>query len=292
MFPSHAMLLAGSLTMVACGGGGSGTSSPTSPSTTTPAPTSSTTVHRNLQYTSNPRPLVLDLHVPPTSTPVPVIVYLHGADGTKEGGGAADLVFIQSARGYAVAAVAYSTPDVPFPASVQDCKAAVRWLRANAAKYNLNGSKIGVWGTSYGAYMGGFLGAAGEAPDLEDLGQGWASESSRVQAVVSWAGFFDLRQFPSEPWINTMLGCAASACPSRWAAASPITYVDATDAPFLLVHGSADNVVPSGQSQAMNAALTAAGVSSSVVIVGAGHTGPWSTSATGPSEAFLDRYLR
>ena len=293
MLRLDAMLLGGCVTVVACGGGGSGPSSPSPASTTTTTTSASPSVYANLVYTSAPRPFALDLYVPSSSTPASVIVYLHGADGTKEGGGAANLVFNQRLRGYAVASVEYSTPGVLFPASVQDCKAAIRWLRANAAKYNLNPNKIGVWGTSYGAYMGGFLGAAGGVSALEDLGQGSASESSLVQAVVSWAGFFDVTPYPSEAWVNTMLGCSLTACPDRWSAASPITYVDSTDAPFLFVHGGDDTTVSSSQSSAMHEKLIAAGVSSSLVILpGVRHTGPWSASATGPTEAFLDKYLQ
>ena len=94
--------------------------------------------------------------------------------------------------GYAVASIDYRlTRTAPFPAQIEDCKAAVRWLRANAAKYNLDPDRVGVWGMSAGGHLAALLGTSGGVPELEGSGDNM-QYSSRVQAVCDVAGPADL----------------------------------------------------------------------------------------------------
>ena len=96
------------------------------------------------------------------------------------------------AKGYAVASINYRlSQHAVFPAQIEDCKAAIRWLRANAAKYHLDPDHIGVWGASAGGHLVALLGTTGGVKELEGQG-GNLDQSSRVQCVVDWFGPSDL----------------------------------------------------------------------------------------------------
>src|SRR5262249_3763894 len=122
-----------------------------------------TKVHRNLEYVKGGHERQrLDLYVPAKAdAPVPVIVWIHGGawlGGSKAGGGPA-LAFV--GKGYAVASINYRlSQHAVFPAQIEDCKAAIRWLRANAKRYNLNPERIGVWGASAGGHRVALLGTS------------------------------------------------------------------------------------------------------------------------------------
>jgi acetyl esterase/lipase len=103
-------------------------------------------------------PLLMDLRVPDGDGPFPVIVFLHSGawiSGDRGGGPA----LRQAARGYAVASIDYRlAPQFHWPAQIEDCKAAVRWLRANAARFHLDANRVGVFGTSAGGHLAAVLG--------------------------------------------------------------------------------------------------------------------------------------
>src|SRR5262249_39045436 len=155
-----------------------------------------TKVHKDLEYVQGGHERQrLDLYVPERAdTPLPVIVWIHGGawmGGSKDGGVPA-LPFL--GKGYAVASVNYRlSQHAVFPAQIQDCKAAIRWLRANAKTYNLDPERIGVWGASAGGHLVALLGTSGGVEDLEGKG-GNADQSSRVQAVVDFFGPTDFLQ--------------------------------------------------------------------------------------------------
>jgi len=261
------------------------------------------TDYRDLVYTTVPRALHLDLYVPAGTAPAPVIVWVHGG-GWQSGDkslGAQHPALRQRGRGYAVASVEYRlSGEAIFPAQIADCKAAIRWLRANAARYRLDPQRIAAWGSSAGGHLVALLGTSAGVGSLEDPAQGHARESSAVRAVVDWYGPTDfLRMDPSHLLAGSpesrLLGCTVTECPERVALANPISYVDRADPAFLIQHGSADPVVNLRQSELMHSALTAAGVPSTLTVLpGAGHGGGEFTAASNVAliEAFLDRYLR
>lgn len=243
----------------------------------------------------------LDLYRPKDAEgPLPVIVWVHGGawfGGSKDGGGPA-LLF--AARGYAVASLNYRlSQHARFPAQIEDCKAAIRWLRANARTYNLDPDRFGAWGASAGGHLVALLGTSGDVPDLEgDLGI--KGPSSRVQAVVDWFGPTDLTRMggshdrPDSPE-SRLLGGPVQANRDRAARANPITYVSKDDPPFLILHGDRDATVPFGQSELLRDALEAAGVETTFrPIEGAGHGGPAFTSQQNRRavEDFFDRHLK
>ncbi len=212
----------------------------------------------------------------PPKTPMPAVIWIHGGgwqEGTHKQNGAAALALF----GYFTASVEYRlSGEAKWPAQIEDCKLAVRWLRANAAKYHVDPDRIGVWGMSAGAHLASCVGVLGEAKQLEGNG-GYDGISSRVQAVASYCGAFD---FTDDRTGNDLIrklctklcGGTIMAKADAWRQASPLLHVTPQCPPFLLVHGDKDDVVPIAQSERMEAALRKAGVSVEFVRVhGGGH---------------------
>jgi acetyl esterase/lipase len=209
----------------------------------------------------------LDIYLPSSGTgPFPVIVAIHGGAfmmGDKADGQLTPMLAGLD-RGYAVVSINYRlSSESTFPAQVNDAKAAIRYIRANAAKYNLDPDRIAAWGGSAGGYLAAMLGTSGGVGDLEDMSQGNADQSSAVQAVVDWFGpisFLDMDpQFTasgtgpanhneaSSPE-SQLLGAALPDVPELVATADPTTYITADDPPFLIQHGTNDANVPVEQS--------------------------------------------
>jgi len=261
-------------------------------------------VLKDLEYgKASGRAMLLDLYLPEKSEKaLPLIIWIHGGAwmaGSKDGPSPA-LRF--TANGYAVAHVGYRlSQEARFPAQIHDCKAAVRWLRANAAKYNLNPNKFIAWGASAGGHLVALLGTSGGAAELEgndnDLKQ-----SSRVQAVVDWFGPTDLLHIgdaesdahhnaPDSPE-SKLIGGTLLENKDKAAKASPITYVSKDAPPFLIMHGDRDRTVPFNQSELLYAALKKAGVDATFVpMKGAGH-GFGGPEAITPVQEFLKRCLK
>jgi acetyl esterase/lipase len=242
----------------------------------------------------------LDLYLPEhIQGGLPVVVWIHPGgwqQGSKEFCPAVLLV----TKGYAVASINYRlSQDAVFPAQIEDCKAAIRWLRAKASKYRLDAAHIGAWGASAGAYLANLLGTTGGIRDLEGA-RGNLEQSSRVQAVVDWFGPADFTvpyKVDSEAasMVAQLIGRADANNKEKFRRASPMTYVDRDAAPFLIMHGAEDDVVPVAQSAAFAAALKKAGVEANLVIVpGNGHGGiGFGTSQTWKLiEDFFAKHLR
>jgi acetyl esterase/lipase len=235
-------------------------------------------VWRDLPYIEHGGPRNrLDLYLPENvHGALPVVVWIHpGAwqQGSKELCPAVLLV----AKGYAVASVNFRlAQDAAFPAQIEDCKAAIRWLRAGAAKYRLDAAHIGVWGASSGGHLASLLGTTGRVKELEGTG-GNLEQSSRVQAVVDWFGPADFTlphklDSDAASVVALLIGPADAKNREKLRRASPVTYVDRDAAPFLIMHGDEDDVVPVAQSESLAAALKKAGVEAKLVIIkGSGH---------------------
>ena len=238
-------------------------------------------VLRDLQYVENGHERNrLDLYLPEkTDARLPLVVWIHGGAwqaGSKEG---CPAVFL-AAKGYAVASINYRlSQHAVFPAQIEDCKAAIRWLRANAAKYHVDSDHVGVWGASAGGHLVAMLGVTGKVKALEGQG-GNLDQSSRVQCVVDWFGpsnFATMRGWHNDPGSPEarLIGGSVQENPEKARKASPLTYVDKDSAAFLIMHGDKDNVVPPGQSDELADALKKAGVEVTLqVIKDNGHGGP------------------
>ena len=235
----------------------------------------------------------LDLYIPDGATaPLPVIVWVHGGGwsiGSKEL--TADAFQLRYPRnGYALVSINYRlSGQAIFPAQIYDSKAAIRWIRANAAQYNLDPTRIGVWGSSAGGHLAALLGTSNDVVDMEGIVGTNLQFSSRVQAVVDWFGPTDFLQMdtqaiaqgcggsshdaPNSPESN-LVGCAIQSCPTAVRRANPLTYFTRDDPPFFIQHGNADCTVPRGQSQILQTLMQTAGHDSSLMLIpNAGHGG-------------------
>jgi acetyl esterase/lipase len=212
----------------------------------------------------------LDIYLPDEDHgPFPVILSIHG--GAFMGCDKSDAQVVPMLdglkRGYAVVAVNYRLSwEALFPALVHDVKAAVRWVRANATKYNFDLERIAAWGGSAGGYLSSMLGTSAGIPEMEDLSLGNPDQPSNVQSVVDWFGPTNFLKMDEQLAASGMLpppgfrhseanspesllfGQVITEIPEKVAAANPETYIRPGVPPFLLQHGTIDPVVPVQQS--------------------------------------------
>ncbi len=240
-------------------------------------------MHKDIEYARHDGiSLKLDLYLPAESKgDVPVIVFVHGGgwkNGSKDSGKRGAWLVT---HGFAIASISYRLTDAgQWPDQINDCYAAVRWVRKNAKKYGFNRERVGCWGTSAGAHLAALMGTR-PYPGRERV-------SSRVQATADWFGPTELLTMPpnnvgngrtEEDVANSngakLLGSTVKDVPELAKDASALSNVSEDDSPFLIMHGTADMGVPIIQSEKLHAALTAAGVSSTFVsLKGAKHGGP------------------
>jgi acetyl esterase/lipase len=172
-----------------------------------------------------------------------------------------------AARGYVAVTISYRlVPDAKFPAQIEDCKAAVRWLRANATKYNIDPDHIAACGYSAGGHLACLLGVTDKADGLEGVG-GHPEQSSKVHAVVDLFGPTDLT---SPDWhpdaeagvLAPLIGGRLKDQPEQFRRASPLCYIrkDRELPPFLIMHGTADPIVNINQSKKLVEKLQELGV--------------------------------
>lgn len=212
----------------------------------------------------------MDIYLPEEGDgPFPVIASIHGGAwmfGDK--GDTQNIPFLKGVeRGYAVVCINYRlSSEAQFPNQIYDCKAAIRFLRANADKYSLKGKHIGVWGSSAGGHLAALLGTSAKAAGLDDLSTAntnlWIT--SQVQAAVIWYGpiesflAMDEELIKSEKGVadhsseespeSRLLGRKITEVPAMVRFASPMTYINENIPPFLLQHGGMDEIVPVEQS--------------------------------------------
>jgi acetyl esterase/lipase len=217
---------------------------------------------------------ILDVYAPKDGTNLPLIIWIHGGAflfGSKDEILAEPVVLGFLLQGYAVAAINYRlSKEALFPAQLEDCKAAVRWLRAHAGEFGIDPNRIGAWGPSAGGYLATLLGVTGETHEF-DVGEN-LNCSSRVQAVCDFFGPTDFLQMDAHRLSDgdihdaadspesKLIGGPIQDRPEKVKRANPITYVTKSAPPFLIVHGKADRVVPFNQSELLAAALSSAGV--------------------------------
>jgi acetyl esterase/lipase len=250
--------------------------------------------------TGGAAPLLLDIAYPEKADHrLPCVVFIHG--GGWRGGNFKVHVpqILQFAeRGFVSATIQYRlVPKARWPAQIEDVKCGVRFLRANADKYHIDPERMGAVGFSAGAHLSMLLGTMDKADGLEGSG-GHADQSSKVQAVVAFFRPTDLaaKDFPANVngMIHDFLGGLPDEKPEVFRAASPITYVDKSDAPTLIYHGTKDVLVPYNQAFAMTDKLTDAGVAGRVeMLLGANHgwANPELNRTVEGTVAFFEQYL-
>jgi acetyl esterase/lipase len=247
----------------------------------------------------NGKSLLLDLYLPIGSVePVPVIIWLHGGGwriGDRKLG--PDLRVRFAERGYAMASIEYRlSGEVIFPAQIHDVKAAIRWLRSVANEYNLDSENIGLWGSSAGGHLAALAGTTGSGRLEGELGN--LDFSSDVQAVVDGYGPTDFLQMEEHSQSGIMLGADAETSrlnlvqrhtdpnspesqllgapihtvPDLVREANPISYIDKSAPPFLILHGLNDSAVPVHQSELLYESLIEQGNDATLCLIeGLGH---------------------
>jgi acetyl esterase/lipase len=233
------------------------------------------------------RPLTLDLYVPPPGgAPKPAVVFIHGGAWrhltARDGGTYRDFpatLASVAARGYVVASVNYRLAgEARFPGAVQDVGMAIQWLRTHAADYHIDAARVIAWGSSAGGQIAALIGTACGVKALEPPtpeGAHAPPPSPCVQGVIDWYGAIDPESPAPNPKaaariaasITAYLGCEPAKCPPGWVkSASPFQYIDRSDPPFLIQHGTADVTVSPDQSRRLYDALRAAGVPAELVL--------------------------
>ncbi|MCA1964047.1 MAG: alpha/beta hydrolase [Prosthecobacter sp.] len=256
--------------------------------------------------TDNPKQR-LDLFLPKerkSEKPLPVIVFIHGGAWAREDrvfSASKVLNFVRSGD-YASVTVSYRlSGEAKWPAQIHDTKAAIRWVRGNAAKFGLDPERVGVMGSSAGGHLVSLLGTSGGVQALEgDLGE-YTAQSSRVSCVVNLWGpqdftlplmFKDGAPVIEDPAVADLLGGPLAENHDQVLAASPVTYVSEDDPPFLTLHGTKDPRVDFKHAERLHAALTAAAVPSLLIPILDGGHGPQAPEMPERIRAFFDKHLR
>jgi len=264
-------------------------------------------VERDIVYgDAGNRPLKLDIVRPkkPAESPLPVIAYIHGGGwraGNKERETVRLLPFAASGNYFCVSIEYRLSGEAQWPAQIHDCKAAIRWLKANAGKYGFDPNRIAAWGSSAGGHLVSLLGTTGDLDQLEGS-CGWPDYSTRVKCVVDFSGPSDLTAMLTSPkvtgnvkrMVTNLLGGPLEERKKEAVAASPMTHVSADDVPILIVQGTKDPLVPFEQGDLFHKALKKAGVDSTLIVIqgkdhGSSIRNPEVLKRTGE---FFDKHLR
>jgi arylsulfatase A len=248
-------------------------------------------VERDLVYAQyGERKVLLDLYLPkkPASEKIPCIVVIHGG-GWRSGDKTrfAPIAAALAEQGFAAACIGYRLlPEVEFPAPILDCKAAVRWVRANAAKHDIDPDRLGAIGGSAGGHLVAMLGTSATVKELEGNG-GNSNVSSRVQAVVAMATPAEMSRAAERANISKEM----------IALISPVSHVTKDSAPILLLHGTRDTVVPMVQSELLLERYRKAGAKAELVKIPDGIHAFWNGEQWFPdvmkrSVAFFREHLK
>jgi acetyl esterase/lipase len=237
-----------------------------------------TVLHGNLRYNNDTiQKHLLDIYMPANAKgKVPLVIFVHGG-GWLSNDKYADMGYMKKtvaevvSRGYALASIDYrfSTQAV-FPAQIQDCNLAVSFLYDNAEKYGFDKSRFAVMGFSAGGHLASLMGLS-KNNDVKAFFMPGSNKAFRFKAVVDFYGPSELILFPgsNDPKSaeSLLIGAAPITRPDLAKAASPVTYVDKNDPPFLIIHGEKDDLVSTKQSILLSSWLTLAAVPNELIIV-------------------------
>ena len=249
----------------------------------------------------------LDLALPIKRTsdkPLPVIAFIHGGGwrgGSKDGGLNRIRSFLKSGN-YAGVSIGYRlSNEAKWPAQIHDCKAAIRWVKANAVKHGLDGSKIAVHGTSAGGHLVAMLGTSAGVKAMDGSTGAYTSQSTKVACVVDYFGptnFLRMNDFESridhdakDSPEGLLIGGPVQDNKKKTLTADPISYVSKEDSPFLIMHGTKDMAVPYNQSVILHSALKKIGVPSALLTVTGGGHGVGGGVLNEHLQKFFDHHL-
>ena len=264
-------------------------------------------IHLDMPYagTSNPKQM-LDLFLPrerKTDKPLPVIAYIHGGGWVNGDRKSADhsMAVVAMSGNYAGISIGYRlSGEAKWPAQIHDCKAAIRWIRGHAKEYNLDPDHIGVWGTSAGGHLVSLLGVSPEVKELNGDEGEFNDLSNKVTCVVNICGPQDMTGplmqgeagKKDDPALSGLFGSPLKDHITEEKAASPLSYVSASSAPFLTAQGTNDQRVNFTNAQRIDEALRKAGVTSILFPVEGGGHSFHSTEVDKAIQQFFDLHLR
>jgi acetyl esterase/lipase len=243
------------------------------------------------------RPMIVDIYMPPKSAaPKPLILMIHGggwvSGHTRHSGALSNFpaaLATLASEGFVVASLEYRlSGEAPFPAQVQDARAALRFLKGNAAKYGIDTTRTGIWGGSAGGHLTAVTALSCGDASLEAARDPKApalvAGSECAQAAVTWYGVFDFKPMLARPGGDgagqRLLGCTGPCDDEKVRRISPVSYIDAKDPPFLLIHGEQDKTVDVSQSRDAEAKMRVAGMKvESIYIPGVDHSFIGATAA-------------
>jgi acetyl esterase/lipase len=254
------------------------------------------TVKTNVVYgKGGDRALHLDIASPKGEGPFPAVVAIHG--GSWRSGNKAmfrPLIVRLAKRGYVAVTIEYRfAPKDVFPAQIEDSKCAVRYMRANAKALKIDPKRIGAVGFSAGAHLALLLGTMNEKDGLEGSG-GHKGFSSKVQAVANFFGPADIRGFSGQT-IEDFMGGNQKDKGELYKKASPLLYIDKSDAPVITLHGTKDPLVPYKQALDLDKKLKEVKIPT-VLWTAEGQGHGWGGAKLEESAQaaikFLDKYLK
>jgi len=228
--------------------------------------------------------LAVDIYVPQSKRPVPLIVWIHGGAWYLYDKKQYPKALVDA--GFAVASLDFrQSTEARFPAQIYDIKAAIRFLRAKAADYGYRVDRIAIGGASSGGHLAAVAGLTNGNKELEGTLGEYANASSKVDAIIDYFGASNLTTILSQstphglnvrqPALDKLLGGQPDTLPELAKLASPVLHVDRTDPPLLLLHGDQDPQMPINQSHELQGAYEKLGLDGKLIVVhGAGHAGP------------------
>lgn len=219
-------------------------------------------IYRDIMFASpQGHALNMDLYVPQTDKPAPVVLWIFGGSWKFGSKGFHVNVRELTRSGIAIASIQYRlSGTAPYPAQLEDCRAAAQWLRTNGLRFGIDPQRIGVSGESAGGHLAALVGTVEGSP--------------RIRAVCALYPPTDLvtlgRKYasPDQPSnIDKLLGGPIENKLALAAEASPINHVGPASPPFLLIHGAQDTLVPLEQSQKLQRKLAQAHVEARLIVV-------------------------
>jgi acetyl esterase/lipase len=242
-------------------------------------------------------PVQADVYVPRGEGPFPGVLVVHG--GAWRMGNRAQLAGVAhllAEHGFTAVAISYRlAPRHKFPAQIDDCKAAVRWMRSEATRWKIDPQRIGGFGYSAGAHLVSLLGTSDPGDGLEGVELTQSLPSTRLQAVAAGGAPCDFRPIPADiEGLEFWLGGTSGQVPEQYRLASPATFITADDPPFFFFHGENDQLVPVISPMQMRAELRAVGVSAELYVAPKlGHIAcAMNREAIDQAVAFLERTLK
>ncbi len=237
-----------------------------------------TILHGNLQYNSDTDPKhLLDIYLPADAKgKLPLVIFIHGG-GWLSNDKYSDMGYMKKtvaeiiSSGFALASIDYrfSTQAV-FPAQMLDCNRAISFLYDNAGKYGFDVNRFAVMGFSAGGHLASMVGLS-KNNNIDSFFMPGTTRTFSFKAVVDFYGPAELIMFPGAGDAKSpealLIGAAPLDRPDLARAASPVTYVDKNDPPFIIIHGEKDELVSPDQSRLLSSWLTLAGVQNELIIV-------------------------